>query len=137
MSGSDYNPIILVIEDDRCNRNLLEIILEMKGYQIITAEDGIEGLAAFEQYAPDVIVTDIKMPRMDGLEFIRRVRGAGGPPAQTPIIVLTASSEDIIDQAQTAGATIVGRKPGDVRRVPCFIEEIFESNEVVFEKRAV
>jgi CheY-like chemotaxis protein len=117
---------VLIVDDDRCTRALLGIILEKDGYQIITAEDGLEALAAFEQYIPDIIITDIHMPRLNGLELIRSVRNSGGKTATTPIIALTADTEDIVGEARLAGANIVGRKPADVRRVAVFIQELFE-----------
>src|SRR5687768_16768527 len=100
---------VLVVDDDRCTRALLGILLEKDGYQIITAEDGIEALAAFEQYIPDIIITDINMPRLNGIDLIRLVRSSSGGAATTPIIALTADTEDKIGEAQRAGANIVGR----------------------------
>jgi two-component system, chemotaxis family, chemotaxis protein CheY len=117
---------VLVVDDDHCTRALLGIILERDGYIIITAEDGIEALAAFERHIPDIIITDINMPRLNGLDLIRTVRKLSGSSAATPIIALTADTEDIISEARLAGANIVGRKPTDVRRVAFLIQEIFD-----------
>jgi CheY-like chemotaxis protein len=125
---------VLVVEDDRCTRALLAMILERQGYQIITAEDGMAGLAAFEQRRPDVIITDIKMPFMDGLELIRHIRAMVGMAARTPIIALSASTEDLLDAAYQAGADKVGRKPSDVRRVSDLISEVFQAQ---YAKRAI
>jgi len=115
---------LLLVEDDRGTRDLLSLILERTGHRIITAEDGLEGLAAFKDYAPDLIITDIKMPHMSGLEMIHCVRGCGGQAGRTPIIVMTASDEEILAEALAAGADLVGRKPADMRRLPAFIEEV-------------
>ena len=117
---------VLVVDDDYCTRNLLAIILEKNGYKIINAEDGLEALEVFERQTPDVIITDINMPRMNGLDLIKRVRKSGGAPAEMPIIALTADI-DMIGEAQLAGADIVGRKPTDMRKVPCYIQELFEA----------
>ena len=117
---------VLVVDDDRSTRALLGILLEKDGYHIINAEDGVEALAAFERHIPDIIITDIHMPRLNGLDLIRSVRSSGGSTATTPIIALTADTEDMVGEARRAGANIVGRKPTDVRRVPTFIQELFE-----------
>jgi CheY-like chemotaxis protein len=118
---------VLVVEDDRCTRALLVLILERTGYQVITAEDGQEGLAEFERNTPDIIITDIKMPHMNGIELIRCVRRAAGIAANTPIIALTASDEETLAEAERAGADIISRKPGDIRRVPALIQELYQS----------
>lgn len=118
---------ILIVEDDRCARALLTLILERTGYRLIVAEDGLEGLEAFENYQPDIVITDIKMPYMSGIEMIRRIRSCDGTAGQTPIIVLTASDGELLAEASSAGADIVGRKPGDVRRVPAMIEDLYHS----------
>ncbi|MEW6738038.1 MAG: response regulator [Acidobacteriota bacterium] len=128
MSGQNRElPItVLVVDDDRGSLALMAIILERDGHQIITAEDGVAGLAAFERHAPSIIITDINMPRLSGLDLIRRVRKSDGPLAHIPIIALTAGSEEVMDQAQCAGADIVARKPDDMRRLPVFIQGFFE-----------
>lgn len=118
---------VLIVEDDRCARALLTLILERTGYRIIIAEDGLEGLEAFGCYHPDIVITDIKMPYMNGIEMIRHIRSLDGEASQTPIIVLTASDGDLLAEARTAGADIVGCKPGDVRRVPAMIEDLCHS----------
>ncbi|MDT5156228.1 MAG: hypothetical protein QOH51_585 [Acidobacteriota bacterium] len=65
---------VLVVDDETDKRLLLAFALENEGYQVHTAEDGVEGLAAVDLHQPDLIVTDVMMPRMDGYEMIRRVR---------------------------------------------------------------
>ncbi|HWS53985.1 MAG TPA: diguanylate cyclase [Pyrinomonadaceae bacterium] len=65
---------VLVVDDEPDKRQLLAFALEMEGYEVRTAEDGVEGLAEVAASQPDLIVTDVMMPRMDGYEMIRRVR---------------------------------------------------------------
>jgi two-component system cell cycle response regulator len=66
---------VLVVDDEPDKRLLLAFALENEGYEVHTADDGVAGLAAVELYEPDLIVTDVMMPRMDGYEMIKRVRG--------------------------------------------------------------
>ena len=81
---------ILVVDDEPDKRLLLAFALENEGYQVFTATDGVEGLAAVELQQPDLIVTDVMMPRMDGYEMIRRVRG--NPPTKfIPVIIQSAA----------------------------------------------
>lgn len=103
---------ILVIEDNDINRFILRRILEEDGHQIIETRDGIEGLAAAEAQSFDVILTDISMPRMDGVETARRIRAGSGPCAKTPIIALTAHALPAdIDRFLAAGIDACLTKP--------------------------
>ena len=65
---------ILVIEDDRAIRNLLDALLSHKGYHVLLAENGEKGLELFRQAHPDVILLDLKMSEMDGLTALRHIR---------------------------------------------------------------
>ena len=67
-----YN--VLVVDDEPDKRQLLAFALQREGYEVRTAEDGEEGLAAVVEHQPDLIITDVMMPRMDGYEMVRRVR---------------------------------------------------------------
>jgi two-component system response regulator MprA len=78
---------ILVVDDDRAVRDSLRRSLEFNGYTVDLASDGAEALAAVPQAAPDAIVMDVMMPRLDGLEATRALRAAGN---DVPILVLTA-----------------------------------------------
>jgi diguanylate cyclase (GGDEF)-like protein len=80
---------VLLVEDDEDKRQLLKVALEMAGYSVVTADDGVEGLQAVESHQPDLIVTDVMMPRMDGYEMVRRVR-ANPATRFIPVIIQTA-----------------------------------------------
>ena len=81
---------VLVAEDDRRVRDSLERALSLEGYRVQAVADGGEALAAVEQAEPDVIVLDVMMPAVDGLEACRRLRQRG---VQTPVLMLTARHE--------------------------------------------
>ncbi len=85
-------PTILVVEDDSALLDGLRDILELSGYQVATARNGLEGLAALEHGLPDLIVSDINMPRMDGYQFYAQVR-AHPEWVSLPFIFLTAKGE--------------------------------------------
>ena len=78
---------ILVVDDDRAVRESLRRSLTFKGYSVETAGDGLEALEKVVAQRPDVLLLDVMMPRMDGLEVCRRLRSAGD---DLPILVLTA-----------------------------------------------
>jgi len=78
---------VLVVDDDRAVRESLRRSLEFNGYAVALASDGAEALASISGSAPDVVVMDVMMPRLDGLETTRALRKAGN---DVPILVLTA-----------------------------------------------
>ncbi len=81
---------VLVVDDEPDKRSLLAFALESEGYEVHTAEDGELGLSAVETYQPDLIVTDVMMPRMDGYEMVRRIRS--NPQTKfIPVIIQSAA----------------------------------------------
>ncbi len=96
---------ILTVDDSRTMREMLMLALSDAGYEVLQAEDGVHGLEVLENAAPDAIVTDINMPRLDGFGFIEGVRSHERHRA-IPILVLTTESDDQKkDRARRAGAT--------------------------------
>jgi two-component system, OmpR family, response regulator MprA len=83
-------PRVLVVDDDRAVRESLRRSLEFNGYDVSLAQDGAEALAGIGTAQPDVVIMDVMMPRLDGLEATRAMRGAGH---DLPILVLTARDE--------------------------------------------
>ena len=96
---------VLTVDDSRTMRDMLHLALSEVGYRVLQAVDGLDGLAVLEGESPDVIVTDINMPRMDGFGFIEGVRKDSRHRA-TPILVLTTESDGAKKaRAREAGAT--------------------------------
>jgi len=105
--------IILTVDDSRTMRDMLRLALVQAGYEVVQAEDGVHGLEVLAGSNPDVIVTDINMPRMDGFGFIEGVR-ADAKHRAIPILVLTTESDsDKKNRARQAGATGWIVKPFD------------------------
>jgi DNA-binding response OmpR family regulator len=88
----DRAPRILLVDDEQPIQTLLSFPLQRDGYEVVVAADGREALARFEEQPPDLVVLDVMLPRMDGLEVCRRLRARG---ETVPIIMLTAKSEEI------------------------------------------
>jgi DNA-binding response OmpR family regulator len=101
---------ILVVEDTSDTRELLNLYLTREGFDVIIAADGSEGLDRARADHPDLIVTDITMPRMDGVSMIKEIRNE--PEfAIIPIIAMTAYGKGFCEDAIEAGATDTIQKP--------------------------
>jgi two-component system response regulator ChvI len=84
-------PTIALVDDDRNILTSVSIALEAEGYRVMTYSDGVSALDGFKTSPPDVAVLDIKMPRMDGMEMLRRLR----QKSDMPVIFLTSKNEEI------------------------------------------
>jgi adenylate cyclase len=95
---------ILIVDDNHTNVKILQTRLAAEGYEIITAADGEEGLAAARQHGPDLILLDVMMPKLDGFEVCRQLRADASFPF-TPIILITAmaDSKDVIAGLEAGG----------------------------------
>ena len=104
---------VLTVDDSRTMRDVLKLALVAAGFDVVQAEDGVQGLEVLDTERPDVIVTDINMPRMDGFSFIEGVRG-NDRNRGIPILVLTTESDTEKKMlARQAGATGWIVKPFD------------------------
>ncbi len=105
---------ILVIEDYSDTRELLSGMLRYKGFHVIEAEDGLEGLLKASANYPDLIILDLALPEMDGVEAARRIH-AQPKLAHTPIFVISAFiTPEVEKDARAAGCVEVFAKPFDV-----------------------
>ncbi len=93
---SEMGPRILVVEDDADEAQLLRMILEPEGYEVIIASNGREGLQRAEQDDPDLIILDIMMPELDGFSMCSKLRELPRHSA-TPVVLLTGVSQRIHD----------------------------------------
>lgn len=108
---------VLAVDDSRTMRDMLRLTLSDAGIEPHLAEDGMHGLEVLDGMAPDAIITDINMPRMDGFGFIEAVR-AQEKYAGVPILVLTTESgEELKTRARKSGATGWIVKPFDPQKL--------------------
>ncbi|MFI5016116.1 MAG: response regulator [Hyphomicrobiales bacterium] len=107
------NKTVLTVDDSRTMRDMLRMALADAGFNVVQADDGLRGLEVLQGETPDVIITDINMPRLDGFGFIEGVRRDARHRA-VPILVLTTESDaEKKDRARRAGATGWIVKPVD------------------------
>ncbi|MEX0279767.1 MAG: response regulator [Arenibacterium sp.] len=115
---------VLAIDDSRTIREMLRAALTQGGFDVFVAEDGVEGIEKLPEVKPDVVITDINMPRLDGFGVIETIR-AESVYAGLPILVLTTeSAQELKERARDIGATGWIVKPfddtqliGTIRRV--------------------
>lgn len=104
---------VLVVDDDPVIQKLLQVNFEMEGYTVLTAGDGLEGLERARADGPDVIICDIMMPRMDGLEVTKALKGDPAT-ASIPILLLSAKAQQAdVAAGQATGADDYVTKPFD------------------------
>jgi two-component system response regulator HydG len=119
---------VLVVDDEASARGGLEKLLTAEGYLVDSAEDGESALAHFNETAADVVVTDLKMPKMDGIELLRRLRDQD---ASVPVIVCTAFGDvSTAVQAMRAGAEDYLTKPIDFDALILAVERALERREL-------
>jgi CheY-like chemotaxis protein len=117
MARKGGTPIILVIEDYSDSCTLLSSLLRARGYKVVEARDGREGLLQANRIIPDLILMDLAMPEMDGVEATRRLRQRH-TLSRTPIFAITAyATADVKHDAIAAGCAEVFLKPLDVERL--------------------
>jgi two-component system, cell cycle response regulator DivK len=106
-------PTILVIEDYSDTREVLSALLRSNGYNVVEAEDGIEGLLKAGWLYPDLILMDLSLPEMDGVEAASRIH-AQGKLSRTPIFAVSAYLTEAVEQhVRQAGCKEVFKKPFD------------------------
>jgi two-component system chemotaxis response regulator CheY len=101
---------ILVVEDTVDTRELLHLYLTKEGFTVIIAADGGEGLYRAKSDRPDLIITDINMPNLSGIDMVKQLREEP-ESAKIPIIALTAYGKDFSEEAISAGASDTMQKP--------------------------
>jgi two-component system cell cycle response regulator DivK len=113
---------ILVVEDNALNLKLVRDVLEFAGYDVIEARSGEDGLRAAQEAPPDLVLLDLQLPGIDGIETLHRLR-QGSPGRDVPVVAVTAfaMAEDR-RRAAEAGFDGYVEKPISVRALPSQIE---------------
>jgi len=126
---------ILVIDDEKSIRNSMKDILSFEGHKVVLAENGMEGLVAIKTEKPEVVFCDIKMPKMEGIEVLQRIR-----EFTTEVPVIMISGHGTIDTAIEAikkGAYDFIEKPLDLNRILVTIKNATDKNQLIQETRTL
>lgn len=115
---------ILAVDDSRTMRNLLNAALAQAGFDVHLAEDGEVGLQRLQETHPDVVITDINMPRLDGFGFIEAIRGSDHSQTLPILVLTTESAPELKARARAAGATGWIVKPFDEVKLVAAIERV-------------
>ncbi len=120
---------VLVVEDDQHNLMFLKRTLEKLGFQVLTAENGRDGVAMADRGGVDVIVMDVQMPVMDGLEAARVIRSGSGPSAKKPIVALTAHAMlGDRERCLAAGMDDYLAKPVEIRKLCALLDRLMAAS---------
>ncbi len=123
----EKKPRILIAEDFEENRIALKLILKHSGYDVIEAEDGRRAVETIRREKPDVVLMDITLPVIDGLQATREIRG-DAEFARLPIIIISAhDDEETKSQAVEAGGSAYIAKPVEIEEVKKMIRDFLEA----------
>ena len=115
---------ILVVDDEPHIRRVLSVVLEGRGYQVMMASDGLQGLSELGGDTVDLVILDLMMPGANGLEVLSKIR-SDPQRSETPVIILTAKGQDTDrDAALAGGANDFLTKPFSPKKLLARIEEI-------------
>ena len=114
---------ILVVDDEVKIREAISVLLEEKGYAVRTAENGRAGIKELDGYDPDLVITDISMPDMEGIEFLKTIRKHR---KALPVIVMSGNAvgQQFLRAASLFGATATLKKPFSNRELMSSIENL-------------
>ncbi|MDO8890804.1 MAG: Hpt domain-containing protein [Sulfurimicrobium sp.] len=108
---ADAAPVVMIVDDSLTVRKITSKLLTREGYQVVTAKDGVDALQTLEDVTPQVMLVDIEMPRMDGFELTKNVRG-NAKTSHIPIIMITSrTAEKHRNYAQELGVNVYLGKP--------------------------
>ena len=120
---------ILVVDDSDDTREMMAKLLELESFTVVTAEDGSAGLKLANDEQPDLIITDINMPNMNGIEMIKRLRQLPRF-GDVPIMAITAYGNGVAREALEAGADRAATKPVQFNTLVVEIRELLSGSNL-------
>ena len=130
MIAGAANRSLMVIDDDPDLRDMLEDMFRQRGFDVVTAPDGEEGLRLSHERTPDLIILDLRMPKLNGLEVLATLKRAH---PDLPVIVMSAGGEQALDEASVAmfsrmrlGAGRLFDKPVNMKALAAAVDELLD-----------
>jgi len=120
----DHSKTVLIIDDEKSIRDVLVTFFRENGYDVLTANDGREGIAAFERTPTDLVITDIVMPRVEGIGTIRQIRKQS---RSVKIIAMTGYVDSYLKEAITLGADDSINKPFNTEELMAVVDRVTNS----------
>jgi DNA-binding response OmpR family regulator len=127
---------ILIVDDEAYIRRVVEIKLANKGYDVITASNGEEGLKKFKACDPDVVITDVKMPKMDGRALYEEIKNLKNERLCLVVIITCSVSEARIEWLDKMNDTLLFEKPFSPSRLLEAVDAFLASRKKSEKKRA-
>src|SRR5258708_32897720 len=120
---------ILVVDDEVNARTALAELLREEGFEVETAADAFKALGKYETFAPHVVVTDLKMPGMDGIELVKKVRAMEEPSAAVIVMTAFGAVQTAVD-AMRAGANDYLTKPLNFDELLVVLDKVLETEQL-------
>ena len=125
MNKNGTGPHILIVEDDSSLRDLFSEALRSDGFTTSIASDGVEGIEVFDETNPDLVLLDLLMPKMGGIDVLEALQGRGEAKPTSKIVVLSALVEPyLVEKLHALGAYRVLTKPFHVDELLRMVEEV-------------
>ena len=116
--------VVLAVDDTRALHAMLADCLNKAGHEVVLAVDGVEALEKLREHKPDIVITDLNMPRMNGLEFIEAARKEPEGKALPMLLLTTETAQSLKDRAKAIKATGWLTKPFDPKQILSLVEQL-------------
>lgn len=117
---------VLVADDEPLTAEMLALMLAFRGYEVVCAHNGAEALERAIEFMPDIIVLDVLMPQLEGVDVTRALRGHAEMSGR-PVILFSSADECEVEWRE-AGANLFLQKPIDILRLPDVIERLLDES---------
>ena len=121
-------PKILIVEDTDDTRDYMGSVLELEGFDVVLAKDGLEGLEQANSELPDLIITDISMPHLDGFQMIQKIRSSH-QHNDVPILAITSHGMDKAMEAIKGGADRALSRPVENHLLVAFVADLLRKRK--------
>lgn len=118
------NANVLIVDDSRTVRMMLRTTLESAGHHVTEAYDGVNAIATLQNVKPDLIITDVNMPEMDGITLVRELRNRPDLPRIPILILTTVTDQEMKEKGRQAGATGWMCKPFQPDQLTAVVQKV-------------